>query len=200
MAHVLIVDMDDVTLNALMEFIERAKNARTPPVNLSYQGRVTGNKDDNFQLVTLSEGTRRVGGTRAPRATPTPYPVRDPPILRSTEELLPTHPRFTLVFDRWRLDVETRELWTVDEGPVPISDGEFELLFTFTKHPQRALTRQRIIALMSGEARLTRPRSVDVCVSRLRHKLETNARCPRIIQTVRDGYKFTMPVTVINKG
>jgi DNA-binding winged helix-turn-helix (wHTH) protein len=102
----------------------------------------------------------------------------------------------TLIFACWRLDLVTQELRTADDAPLTLSRAEFELLYVLAKHPHRWLTRQQILHFMKGHARLSRARSIDVYVSRLRHKLEADIRTPKIIQTVRNGYKLAAAVTI----
>jgi two-component system OmpR family response regulator len=102
----------------------------------------------------------------------------------------------SLIFASWRLDLVRHELRTADDALVPISRAEFELLYVLAKHPHRWLTRRQILDFMKGPARLSRTRSIDVYVSRLRCKLEVDRRSPKIVQTVRDGCKFSAAVTI----
>jgi two-component system, OmpR family, response regulator len=102
----------------------------------------------------------------------------------------------TLIFAGWRLDLVRHELRTADDALVPLSSAEFELLYVFAKHPHRWLTRRQILEFMRAHARLSRTRTIDVYVSRLRRKLEADIRSPKIVQTVRDGYKFSAAVTI----
>ena len=102
----------------------------------------------------------------------------------------------TLIFASWRLDLAMRELRDADDALVPLSDAEFELLYVLAKHPHRRLTRHQILDLMRGRARLSRTRSIDVYISRLRRKLEVDFRSPVIVQTVRNGYLFSAAVTI----
>lgn len=105
-------------------------------------------------------------------------------------------PSGTLHFSCWRLDLAARELRTADDALVPISRAEFELLYVFAKHPHRWLTRRQILHFMRGDTEVPSSRSIDVYVSRLRRKLETDVRSPKIVQTVRNGYKFSATVTI----
>ncbi len=102
----------------------------------------------------------------------------------------------TLIFACWRLDLVTHELRTANDALVPLSRAEFELLYVLAKHPHRWLTRRQILDFMKGHARLSRTRSIDVYVSRLRCKLEVDSRSPKIVQTVRNGYTFSAAVTI----
>ena len=88
-----------------------------------------------------------------------------------------------LRFDRWTLKLAEREL--VDNSGVAheLSTGEYRLLLTFLQR----------LAFDRGSDVFDR--AVDTQVSRLRRKIETDARTPRLIKTVwGGGYVFTAPV------
>ncbi|GAA4480301.1 response regulator [Gluconacetobacter asukensis] len=101
-----------------------------------------------------------------------------------------------LCFGTWRLDVTRRELRSANQSLVLLSGGEFELLLAFVEHPQRVLTRDQLMDLARGPSHAAYDRSIDVQVSRLRHKLEDDPKNPEIIRTVRNGgYMFASAVT-----
>ncbi len=98
-------------------------------------------------------------------------------------------------FAGWALDVAARRLTAPDGTLVPLSAGEFGLLAAFVSHPQRVLSRDRLLDLARGREALPFDRSIDVQVSRLRRKIEQNPSDPRLITTVRGGgYMFTPQV------
>jgi two-component system OmpR family response regulator len=100
-----------------------------------------------------------------------------------------------LEFNGWRLDVGQRRLDSPDGVPVLLSGGEFELLVAFAEHPQRVLSRDQLLDLTRGRSAGPFDRSVDIQVSRLRRKIETDPKRPALINTVRGGgYVFTAPV------
>ena len=75
---------------------------------------------------------------------------------------------------------------------VPLTSGEFSLLSIFVQHPNRVLSRDRLIDIMKGFERSPYDRSIDVRVTRLRRKIETDPASPVYIQTVwGEGYRFT---------
>ena len=81
---------------------------------------------------------------------------------------------------------------TSDGEPLNLTSGEFSLLEAFVKNPNRVLTRDHLIELIKGYERSPFDRSVDVRVTRLRKKLETNPEQPQFIKTVwGKGYIFT---------
>lgn len=121
-------------------------------------------------------------------------------VLRRTTEMaavpVPSATRPTLCFAGWRLDVARRELRSTDGALVLLSGGEFDLLLAFTEHPQHVLTREQLLDFARGPTHDAFDRSIDVQVSRLRHKLEDDPKSPAIIRTVRQGgYVFTQAVT-----
>ncbi|ANQ43020.1 DNA-binding response regulator [Gluconobacter oxydans] len=119
-------------------------------------------------------------------------------VLRRTSERLtavetPTRP--LLHFGGWKLDVARRELRSADNSLVMLSGGEFDLLLSFVEHPQRVLTRDQLMDLARGSMHAAYDRSIDVQVSRLRHKLEDDPKNPALIRTVRNGgYIFSETV------
>lgn len=105
----------------------------------------------------------------------------------------PTRP--LLHFGGWQLDVARRELRSADKSLVMLSGGEFDLLLSLVEHPQRVLTRDQLMDLARGSTHAAYDRSIDVQISRLRHKLEDDPKNPTLIRTVRNGgYMFSVTV------
>jgi two-component system phosphate regulon response regulator OmpR len=78
-----------------------------------------------------------------------------------------------------------------DGAAVTITTGEFSLLAVFVQHPQRPLSRQRLVELARGPGSDTDSRSMDVQVSRVRKLVEPDPSRPRYLQTVWGyGYVF----------
>lgn len=99
-------------------------------------------------------------------------------------------------FERWKLDVDARELIGDDGVSVALSTGEYDLLMAFAEHPRRVLNRDQLLDLARGRQANLFDRSIDTQVSRLRRKLEINPADPRIIKTVwGGGYLFATDVT-----
>jgi two-component system OmpR family response regulator len=100
-----------------------------------------------------------------------------------------------LLFNGWRLDLGQRRLESPDGVPMLLSGGEFDLLVALAEHPQRVLSRDQLLDLTRGRSAGPFDRSVDVQVSRLRRKIETDPKRPALFNTVRGGgYVFTAPV------
>jgi DNA-binding response OmpR family regulator len=97
-------------------------------------------------------------------------------------------------FGNWRLDRRQRGLTAASGDPVTLTKGEYSLLVAFLEAPQRPLTREHLLQATRVHEDVF-DRSIDVQILRLRRKLETDPRAPRIIQTERGvGYTFTLPV------
>lgn len=90
---------------------------------------------------------------------------------------------FTLDTNAWRLLREGLE--------VPVSSGEIALLRLFVEHPNRVLSRDNLVDWLKGYERDAYDRSIDVRVTRLRRKIESDPAHPAYIRTVRgEGYLF----------
>src|SRR5215813_9113164 len=100
-----------------------------------------------------------------------------------------------LRFAGWTLDLGRRRLESPSGDAIELSTGEFELLVAFAERPQRVLNRDQLLTLARGRAAVPFDRSIDVQVSRLRRKIESDPKSPQIITTVRGGgYVFTPTV------
>src|SRR5215467_2886467 len=103
-----------------------------------------------------------------------------------------------LEFAGWRLDVTRRQLFSPTGALVPLRAAEFDLLLALAERPQRVLSRDQLLDLSRGRAATAFDRSVDVQISRLRHKLEVDPKEPDLIKTVRSGgYVFAATVTAV---
>ena len=113
-------------------------------------------------------------------------------------EPAPAEAQQVLVFEEWRLDIGRRQLFAPDGSSRALTSGEFNILSIFCQHPRRVLSRDDLLELMHGRAAAVFDRSIDVQISRLRRKIETNLKDPSFIKTVRyGGYFFTPVVTVV---
>lgn len=122
-------------------------------------------------------------------------------VLRRTRMLPPnlqvTEAGRLLAFGAWQLDTTARHLIDATGTVVPLSGAEYRLLRVLLDHPQRVLSRDQLLNLTQGRDAELFDRSVDLLVSRLRHRLKDDAREPAYIKTVRsEGYVFAMPITI----
>jgi two-component system OmpR family response regulator len=107
----------------------------------------------------------------------------------------------TLLFEGWRLDTARRQLFDPSGTPRSLTSGEFNILSIFCQHPRKVLSRDDLLDLLHGRAAAVFDRSIDVQISRLRRKIESNLKDPSFIKTVRyGGYFFTPQVTAMSDG
>ncbi|HWY06146.1 MAG TPA: response regulator transcription factor [Candidatus Acidoferrales bacterium] len=102
----------------------------------------------------------------------------------------PAESRQALKFDELLIDLDSSRI-TCFEKPVPTSLLEFRLLYHLASHPRRVFTREELLSTVWGGEQFVTPRCVDVCVRRLREKIEADPDHPRFLKTVRgSGYLF----------
>jgi DNA-binding response OmpR family regulator len=78
---------------------------------------------------------------------------------------------------------------TLHGKEVALTGYEFALLKALAERAGRVLSREQLMELAKGSAEESFDRSIDVHVSRLRHKLGDDPKRPRILKTVRGaGY------------
>jgi two-component system OmpR family response regulator len=95
-------------------------------------------------------------------------------------------------FDRWTLNSSQREVTDESGVAVILSTAEYRLLEAFLQNPGRVLTRDQLLDMTVGRMASPIDRSIDNHISRLRKKLETDPKKPRLIQTHwGGGYRFT---------
>ena len=88
------------------------------------------------------------------------------------------------------LDIDAHRLTDEDGSEVAMSPLEYDLLKAFAEHPNRALSRERILNLNQRDWDPF-DRSVDLRIMRLRKKIEPDPEHPRYIRTIRnEGYIF----------
>ena len=94
-------------------------------------------------------------------------------------------------FDGWRLDRVERTVVSPAGQVAALSNAEFRLLNTFLQAPRRVLSRDQLMEQARGRAMDVFDRSIDLLVSRLRHKLCDDTGDQPLIKTVRGaGYVF----------
>ncbi len=95
--------------------------------------------------------------------------------------------RQNLQFAGWTLDVAAGHLVDAAGLVIMLSGAELRLLKAFLDHPRRVLNREQLLSLTQGRDADAFDRSIDIQISRLRQKLNEDARSPQIIKTVRNG-------------
>jgi two-component system OmpR family response regulator len=99
-------------------------------------------------------------------------------------------------FGDWVLDATSQALHDMEGHPIGLTSGEFRLLEVLVTRANRVLSRDQLMDACYGNNSPAFDRSIDVCVGRLRKKLQDDPRNPAIIRTVRNGgYIFAARVT-----
>ena len=99
-------------------------------------------------------------------------------------------------WDGWAFDPASQILTSPDGEIVNLTGGEIRLLSAFLSHPNRILTRDQIIDLVSSDDSPAFDRSIDVRVARLRKKLRNEDPQTSAIRTIRNyGYQFAAKLT-----
>ena len=102
-----------------------------------------------------------------------------------------------IAFAGWRLDTVARHLVSSEGVVTSLSGNEYQLLRIFLSHPNHVLTRDQLMLLSKGREADPMDRSIDIQVSRLRHRLGDGPADPQIIKTVRgEGYVLAVPVEI----
>ena len=90
-------------------------------------------------------------------------------------------------FDAWTLQRLERQVIDPQGTVVPLSYAEYRLLCTLLESPRRVFSREQLLEQARGRSMDSLDRSVDLLISRLRHKLGEDG--PALIKTVRGaGY------------
>jgi len=170
----------------------------------------TGNTPADTPVIMLTargEETDRIVGLEmgaddylAKPFSPRELLARIKSVLRRTrslpQNLRPDEAR-TITFAGWRLDTIARHLVSAEGVVTSLGGAEYQLLRIFLSHPNHVLTRDQLMVLSRGRESDPFDRTIDLQVSRLRHRLGDDSSDPQIIKTVRgEGYVLAVPVEV----
>ncbi len=94
-------------------------------------------------------------------------------------------------FKSFVLDTRKHEL-TKDNQIVNLTSGEFNMLGIFLQNTNRVLSRDTLLEMSKGYERDPLDRSIDICIGRLRKKIEPDPSNPIYLKTVWGaGYLFS---------
>jgi two-component system, OmpR family, phosphate regulon response regulator OmpR len=79
---------------------------------------------------------------------------------------------------------KARQTLVREGSEIPLSSTEYRILKVMMENPNRVLSRDQLMNLARGKDFMAFDRSIDVHVSKLRAKLETDSRSPRYIKTI----------------
>ena len=82
----------------------------------------------------------------------------------------------------------------IDSRPIKLTPKEFELLLYLVQRPNQVLKRDQLLEGVWGFDYAGQSRMVDIHISHLRDKIETDPKNPAYLKTVRGfGYRFEAP-------
>jgi DNA-binding response OmpR family regulator len=97
-----------------------------------------------------------------------------------------------LRFAGYTLDITGRRCLDASNGVVALTRAEFSLLLCLASRPGRVVSRDDLTRAVAGRGAERGDRSVDVLISRLRRKIETDRKSPQMILTAPGvGYMLT---------
>lgn len=103
----------------------------------------------------------------------------------------PAQQAHLVAFGRVHLDLDGHSLLLPDGSRDALTAMEFDLLRVLAQHPNRVLSRDRLLDLAHSRDNEPFDRSIDVRITRLRKKIETDPAKPAVIKTIRGvGYMF----------
>lgn len=90
------------------------------------------------------------------------------------------------------LNLPARKLYDAAGAEIALTAMEFDLLAAFARHPDRVLSRDQLLDLAHHHHWEPFDRSIDIRITRLRRKIETDPAKPEVIKTIRGaGYLFS---------
>lgn len=106
-------------------------------------------------------------------------------------EATPAPAKSLVPFGQVHLDLEGHCLVLADGTRDTLTAMEFDLLRVLAQHPNRVLSRDRLLDLAHNRDNEPFDRSIDVRITRLRKKIEADPTKPATIKTIRGvGYMF----------
>jgi two-component system phosphate regulon response regulator OmpR len=181
------LDFDMIVLDVMMpgedgmSFCRRLRESRDVPILL-----LTAKGDTDDRIKGLEAGA---DDYLAKPFEPKELLLRINSILRRVPHSEPADvaPK-VLTLGALRYDVEKGVMWSGD-STVRLTATEAHLMRIFSAKPGVALTRTQLVEELGRDGGQAQERAVDVQITRLRRKLESNPKQPRYLQTVRgSGY------------
>jgi two-component system OmpR family response regulator len=156
-------------------------------------------------LTAMAEDTDRIVGLELGADDYVTKPFNPRELVARIKAVLRRAPATTLqvasglrVFAGWTHDPQTQQLTAADGQTVELTSGENRLLGVFLDHPGVVLSRARLLDLTAGRDAKAYDRAIDNAVSRIRRKIETDPKAPRLIVTEwGGGYRLTAEVDAL---
>jgi two-component system, OmpR family, response regulator len=97
--------------------------------------------------------------------------------------------------DGWQLKTAEQQLFDPSGVLITLSSGEYRLLEALVERPGQVLNRDQLLDLTRGRVAGPFDRAIDNQISRLRRKIEPDAKDPSYIKTIwGGGYRFSVEV------
>jgi two-component system phosphate regulon response regulator OmpR len=113
---------------------------------------------------------------------------------RADKSRTPSSAARRVPFGTCQLDLDRHQLIGAGGEDIPLTAMEFDLLRAFAEHPNRVLSRDRLLTLTRNREWEPFDRSIDIRIARLRRKIEDDPDNPKTIKTIRgSGYIFIPP-------
>jgi DNA-binding response OmpR family regulator len=116
------------------------------------------------------------------------------PIAQTTPVISARHDD-EIAFHGYRLDPGNHVLVAPTGERVELTSNEYRLLEYLARNPGRIMSRDLLMDLVLKRSRDPLDRSIDVLITRVRHKIESDPRRPALIKTVR-GSGYVIPEDV----
>jgi len=168
---VMMPELDGISYTAKL----RKKNLKTPILILTAKG------DSHDRIVGLESG--------ADDYLPKPFEPKE--LLLRLNNLIKRNEgtgKNQMVFGPYTYYCETHQLKKQDQN-ISLTTAETELLDLMLQHANEILSREEIAQMMQQD----NARTIDVQITRLRKKIELDAKAPVFVQTIRGkGYRFIL--------
>lgn len=145
-----------------------------------------------IMLTARGDDTDRIRGLRTGADDYLPKPFNPMELLARIEAVLRRVPVAAPAPSPSRgLDPDKRAI-RLDDREIPLTPTEFRILEAMARQPGRAFTRDQLLDLMDDAGAVESfDRAIDIHISRLRAKIESDPKQPQHLLTVRGlGYRF----------
>ncbi|NQY43733.1 MAG: response regulator transcription factor, partial [Legionellales bacterium] len=101
-------------------------------------------------------------------------------------------------FKNWTLDTKNRTLFNNSNIQTILTCKEYQLLLTFLQNPHYTFSREKLSDIINNKNITSFDRSIDVLISKVRKKIESEESNKGLIKTLRNaGYLFACDVEII---